>query len=56
MKRHPYIVDVLRELICRPFFFGKVEFTNRLTVEGSLISLDDSVVAVDSHRAIIVRD
>src|SRR5271163_2996155 len=60
MSRHPYIIDTLCELACRPLLFAiqfcEVERTDRVTVEGSLISIDQSVMAVDSHRPVIVRD
>ena len=53
MKRHPDIVDVLREFVGRPFVLavegGEVECMDGVAIEGGVIFLDDSVMTVDSH-------
>ncbi len=58
LTRHPYVVDILGEFVRRPLFFtiGEIEFTNRVTIEGSLVPLNQGVVAIDSHGGMIVRD
>lgn len=54
LNRHPIIVNIHCELVSGPFFFGEAEVTNRVTVEGSLISLDNSIIAVDPYRPMII--
>jgi len=60
VKRHPYVVDVLREFVGRPFVFAievcDVETTDQIAVEGSLVFLNNSIMAVYSHPAMIMRD
>jgi len=60
VKRYLYIVDVLYKFIGRLFILavegGEVECINRVAIEGGIIFLDNSVIAVDSHRPIIMRD
>lgn len=60
VNRHPYIVDVLRKLIRCPLFLAfrrcKEELMDGVTTEGGIISFDNRIVTVDSHRSIIVRD
>jgi len=60
LNRYLYTVDVFYKLIYSLFLFtisrSKVEFINRVTIEGSLIFLNNRVITVDSYRAIIVRD
>lgn len=60
MGRHEHIVDVLGELVSRPFLppvlFSDIEFTNVVAVKGNSASLNQRVVAVHSHRAVIMRD
>lgn len=54
------IIDILNKFIGRPLFLAiqgcKAEFMNRITIKGSLVTLDNSVIAVDPYRPIIVRD
>ena len=60
MRRHPYIIDVLGELVCRPLLFAaqfcEVKLADGVTIKGSVFSLDYRVVAIDSHRGVVVRD
>ena len=55
---HMNIVHVLGELLSRPLFFtiGEIEFTNRVTIEGSLVPFNHWVMAIDSHSGVIVRE
>jgi len=52
--------DIYSNTISRPFLFivlfSVIEFTNRVAVEGSLISLNKSVIVIDPYYTIIVRD
>lgn len=52
------IVHVLGELVSCPLFFtiGNIEFTNRVTIEGSLVPFNHRVTAIDSHSGMIMRD
>ena len=56
--RHISIVHVLGELVSFPLFFtiGEIEFTNRVSIEGSLVSSNHRVMAIDSHSGMIMRD
>ena len=58
--RHPIIVDVLDEFVGGPLFFAiqgrEAELVDWMAIEGGLVIFDDSVMAVDSHRSVIVRD
>ena len=56
--RHISIVHVLGELVSYPLFFtiGEIEFTNRVTIEGSLIPFNHRVIAIDSYSGMIMRD
>lgn len=56
--RHINIVHVLDELVSRPLFFviDEIEFTNRMTIEGSLVPFNHWVMAINSHSDVIVRD
>ena len=56
--RHISIVHVLGELVSCPLFFtiGEIEFTNRVTIEGSLVPFNHRVMAIDSHSGMIMRD
>lgn len=60
VRWHPVVVDVLGELVSRPLLFAihfsKIELANSVSVVRCLGSIDDSVVAVYPHCAIIVRD
>lgn len=53
MIRHPYIVDVLGELISRPFvlavLFCKVEFADWMAVIGSVLPVDHRIMTVDPY-------
>lgn len=50
----------LVKFVGRPLVFtvlaGKIIFLDRVTVEGGVVSIDHSVVTVDSNRTVIVRD
>lgn len=58
--RRVIIVDVLDEFVGGPLFLAiwgrKVELVYWTAMEGSLISFDLGVMAVDSHGGVIVRD
>jgi hypothetical protein len=58
VSRHPYIVDILSELVYRLFLFAilasEVERFDRVAVEGSLFSVDHRIMTVDSHYPVIV--
>ena len=60
MIRHPLVVDVLRELVCRPLLlaahFCEVELADGVPIERSLVSVDHRIMAVDSNRLVIVRN
>lgn len=60
MNQHSFVVDVLHELIHHSFVSfiqsDEVEFVNEMMIEDCLISLNNSVVIINSHRAMIVRD
>ena len=56
--RYISIIHVLGKLVSYLLFFtiGKIEFTNRVTIEGSLIFFNYRVIAIDSYSGIIMRD
>ena len=60
MSRHPYVVDVFGELISCPFVlaiqFCEYEITDWVAVIGSVLPVDHRIVAVDSHRTVVMRD
>ena len=60
MSRHPYVVDIFGELVCRPFLFAilasEVERFDEVAVEGGLFSVDHRIMTVDFHCPVIVRD
>ena len=57
---HRYIVYILGELICRPFFFtifaSEFERFDGVVVEGGHFSIDHRIMTVDSQYPMIVRD
>ena len=60
VSRHPYVVDILGELVCRPFLFAilasEVECFDGVAVEGGLFSIDHRIMAVNPHCPVVVRD
>ena len=52
------IVHVLGELVSCSLFFtvGEIEFTNGVTVEGSLVPFNHRVMVIDSHSGMIMRN
>lgn len=59
MNGYPYIVDVLREFVGRPFLLAvqcrEVERVDGMAVECSLVSFDHGIMTVNSHRPMIMR-
>lgn len=56
---HPNIVDIFSEHVSGPIVSAvsrrKVKFVNWMTMECCFVSINNSVVALEPHRAIIVR-
>jgi hypothetical protein len=54
---HPNTTDVLGELVCRPLLFAfqfcEVEGSDGVTIKGSVFSLDDRVMAINSGGALV---
>jgi hypothetical protein len=52
---HPYVVDILGELVCRPFPFAilasEVERFDGVAVEGGLLSVDHRIMTVESLKS-----
>ena len=59
MSRHPYVVDVFGELVCRPLLFTiqccEAELMDMISIEGGPLTVDHRIMTVDSHRPVIVR-
>ena len=53
-------INALGELVRRPFVFAiqssKIKSVDRVSIERGLAFLDQSVVPIDPHRPVVVRD
>ena len=53
MSWHLYVVDVLGELVCRPFLFTvsycKVELVDRVAVIGSILPINYRIMTVNPY-------
>jgi hypothetical protein len=60
VSRHPYIVNVLGELVCRPllppFKRREVELVDQVAVESGLAFINKRITAIYSHRGVVMRD
>ncbi|KAK5637255.1 hypothetical protein RRF57_012967 [Xylaria bambusicola] len=57
---HPSVVNILSEPICSPLLFTiqfcKREVTDWVAVVLSFLPIDHRVVAIDTHRLVVMRD
>lgn len=55
-----FIVDIPYELVGRLFIFPvlvcNIEVSNRMAVNRRILSVDQSIIAIDSNSPVIVRD